>query len=76
MSKGSELEIALDKKQIIEKLDLATSNQDNEKSIRIKSKHQIKRRGQERKIIIHGKQTSNKDLKLIFLVSRSYRWLQ
>lgn len=38
--------------------------------------HQIKRRGQERKIIIQGAQQSNKDLKLISLVSRSYRWLQ
>jgi site-specific DNA recombinase len=72
----SELGIALDKKQIIEKLGLSISIQDNDKSIQINSVHQIKRRGQEKKIIIQGAQQLNKDLKLISLVSRSHRWLQ
>ena len=49
---------------------------DDAESISIKSPHNMKRRGVEKKIILPGTNTINKDQNLMALIARSYRWIQ
>jgi len=47
----------------------------NAESISIKSPHNMKRRGVEKKIILPGNNTISKDQNLMALIARSHRWL-
>ena len=71
-----QLDIFLNKKELIRLFGLPFTELENEETIHIQSSHKIRRRGQEKKIIIYGKNKSSKDENLIALISRSHRWLQ
>jgi len=62
---------------VSERLQILDNNQLSDiGEISITSSHTIKRRGVEKKIILPGKTTANKDPKLIALVARSHKWIQ
>ncbi|MCB2092248.1 MAG: hypothetical protein KDF58_12420, partial [Alphaproteobacteria bacterium] len=70
------LDIFIYKKELFHLFELPFTNMQNEETIHIQSAHQIRRRGQEKKIIIPGNHKTNKDEKLIALICRSHSWLQ
>lgn len=71
----AELEVMLKGRALREILELSTSG-NNAEHIHLSASHCIKRRGQERKIVLRGSENSTTDSSLIALVARSHRWLQ
>ncbi len=72
---NDEIKVKLNRKELYKMLDLDCQKEETGE-ICLTAEHQIKKRGVEKKIILMGDNSTNKDEKIIALIARSYQWLQ